>query len=135
MGDTLDVKIKCEVLAFRATLILKNSRPFVEEKMPQTDTQLVDATLAGNTNAFGQLVQKYQGAVYGLAVHKIRDFAEAKDIAQEVFFEAYRNLAQMSEGFRFHGLVSSRKLNLDQRRIRLSNGQVYQMRHLFDETS
>ena len=27
--------------------------------------------------------------------------------------------AQMSEGFRFHGLVSSRKLNLDLRRIRL----------------
>ena len=36
--------------------------------------------------------------------------------------------AQMSEGFRFHGLVSSRKLNLDLRRIRLSNGQVYQIR-------
>ncbi len=28
--------------------------------------------------------------------------------------------AQMSEGFRFHGLVSSRKLNLDLRRIRLT---------------
>ncbi len=39
--------------------------------------------------------------------------------------------AQMKQGFRFHGLVSSSKLNLDQRRIRLSNGQVYQIRPSF----
>ena len=50
--------------------------------------------------------------------------------------ETYQNYpelfpAQMSQGFRFHGLVSSRKLNLDQRRIKLSNGQVYQIRPSF----
>ena len=39
--------------------------------------------------------------------------------------------AQMNEGFRFHGLVCSRKLKLDQRRIKLSNGQVYQIRPSF----
>jgi hypothetical protein len=39
--------------------------------------------------------------------------------------------AEMSEGFRFHGLVSSRKLKLDQRRIKLSDGQVYQIRPSF----
>lgn len=39
--------------------------------------------------------------------------------------------AEMSEDFRFHGLVSSRKLKLDQRRIKLSNGQVYQIRPSF----
>ncbi len=32
--------------------------------------------------------------------------------------------AEMSYGFRFHGLVSSRKLKLDQRRIKLSNHRV-----------
>lgn len=39
--------------------------------------------------------------------------------------------AQMGQGFRFHGLVSSRKLNLSQRRIKLQNGQVYQIRPSF----
>ncbi len=39
--------------------------------------------------------------------------------------------AEMSEDFRFHGLVSSRKLKLSQRRIKLSNGQVYQIRPSF----
>ena len=38
---------------------------------------------------------------------------------------------QMGQGFRFHGLVSYRKLYLDQRRIRLSNGHVYQIRPSF----
>ena len=39
--------------------------------------------------------------------------------------------AEMSEDFRFHGFVSSRKLNLDQRRIRLRDGHVYQIRPSF----
>jgi hypothetical protein len=39
--------------------------------------------------------------------------------------------AEMKQGFRFHGLVSLRKLKLDQRRIKLSNGQVYQIRPSF----
>ena len=39
--------------------------------------------------------------------------------------------AQMGQGFRFHGFVSSRKLNLDQRRIRLRDGHVYQIRPSF----
>ncbi len=39
--------------------------------------------------------------------------------------------AEMRQGFRFHGLVYSRKLNLDQRRIKLRNGQVYQIRPSF----
>ena len=37
----------------------------------------------------------------------------------------------MSEGFCFHGFVSLRKLKLDQRRIKLSNGHVYQIRPSF----
>jgi hypothetical protein len=37
----------------------------------------------------------------------------------------------MGQGFRFHGLVCSRKLNIDQRRIKLSNGHVYQIRPSF----
>ncbi len=48
-------------------------------------------------------------------------------------YQAYPELfpAEMDEGFRFHGLVSSRKLQLDQRRIKLSDGQVYQIRPSF----
>jgi hypothetical protein len=38
---------------------------------------------------------------------------------------------EMGQGFRFHGLVCSRKLNIDQRRIKLSNGHVYQIRPSF----
>ena len=55
-----------------------------------------------------------------------------RDYLQQTY-QNHRELfpAEMSEGFRFHGLVSSRKLNLDQRRIRLSNGHVYQIRPSF----
>ncbi len=50
--------------------------------------------------------------------------------------ETYQNYpelfpAEMIEGFRFNGLVSSSKLNMYQRRIKLSNGFVYQIRPSF----
>lgn len=43
------------------------------------DSELVAQTLNGNIQAFGQLVRKYQGAVYGLAYLYVRNFHDAQD--------------------------------------------------------
>ena len=61
-------------------------------------TDLTDAELIrsirenGDTSAFGQLVKRYQGHVYGLAYSLLRDWAEAQDLTQETFVRAYVNL-------------------------------------------
>jgi RNA polymerase sigma-70 factor (ECF subfamily) len=77
--------------------------------MSDNDASLIQATLAGDTNAFGQLVRKYQGAVYGIAVHIIGDFTEAQDIAQEVFIKAYIDLWRLRTPAKFaswlHGIT------------------------------
>jgi RNA polymerase sigma factor (sigma-70 family) len=57
------------------------------------DPALVAATLAGRTEAFGTLVERYDRAVYNLALRTLRDAEEAKDATQEAFFKAFRSLA------------------------------------------
>lgn len=60
-----------------------------------TDVQLVQRTQQGEAEAFGEIVRRYQDAVYGLAVHLVHDFTDAQDVAQQVFIRAYERLAQL----------------------------------------
>lgn len=53
---------------------------------------LVAATLRGDSEAFAELVRRYDRPVYHLAYRTLRDAEEARDVAQETFFKAYRSL-------------------------------------------
>ena len=58
--------------------------------MPQkTDRELVDEAREGNVEAFGILVRRHQKRIYRLAVHLLRDAAEAEDVTQDTFVRAY----------------------------------------------
>jgi RNA polymerase sigma-70 factor (ECF subfamily) len=59
-----------------------------------TDRELVDRARAGDTQAFGQLVRRHQQRIHRLAIHLLRDRAEAEDVMQETFIRAYRALAR-----------------------------------------
>ena len=56
------------------------------------DGLLIDQTLAGNSAAFGQLVQKYQNRLFNTLVHVTGCHEEAEDVAQETFVQAYVKL-------------------------------------------
>ncbi len=66
-----------------------------------TDAELVHLTRSGNAEAYGELVARYQGHVYGLAYSLAGDWTDAQDIAQEAFIRAYANLDQLREPGRF----------------------------------
>lgn len=55
----------------------------------------------GDDLAWEALVRRYQGRVYAIAYHYMRDREEARDAAQEVFIKIYRGLGSMREGDRF----------------------------------
>jgi RNA polymerase sigma-70 factor, ECF subfamily len=59
-----------------------------------SDRDLVDRARQGDLEAFGQLVRRHQPRIHRLAVHMLRDRAEAEDIAQETFIRAYQALAR-----------------------------------------
>jgi len=69
--------------------------------MYQEDAILVNQALQGDQNSFGKLIEKYQHQIYGLAFHWVRNFADAEDIAQEVFLVAYENLGNLREPAKF----------------------------------
>jgi len=61
------------------------------------DAELIREAQRGNRVAFEELVRQYDQAVLRLALHLTGSEHDAKDIYQEAFLKAYRNLA----GFRF----------------------------------
>jgi RNA polymerase sigma-70 factor (ECF subfamily) len=65
------------------------------------DQALIAAALQGHGDAFGELVTRYERAVYNLALRTLRDRTEAEDAAQEAFFKAYRALASFRPGAKF----------------------------------
>lgn len=82
---------------------LAPERPRVSDAPAQhpDDPSLVAATLAGRTEAFGTLVERYDRAVYNLALRTMRDAEEARDVTQEAFFKAFRSLGTYKPAGKF----------------------------------
>ena len=55
-----------------------------------SDAELVQEVRAGRSEAYGELVTRYQGHVYGLAYSMVGRWEEAQDIAQETFLSISR---------------------------------------------
>ena len=67
----------------------------------ESDQDLVARAMAGESDAFGALVERYERAVYNLTLRTMRDVEEAKDATQEAFFKAYRALRTFRPGSKF----------------------------------
>ena len=56
------------------------------------DQQLIAESLSGRTDAFGQLVLRYQNRLYNTLVHVLGSADEAQDVAQDAFVHAFQKL-------------------------------------------
>ena len=65
------------------------------------DHDLIARAQAGDGEAFGMLVGRYERAVYNLSLRTMREAEEAKDATQEAFFKAYRSLRTFRPGAKF----------------------------------
>ncbi|HEX7377355.1 MAG TPA: sigma-70 family RNA polymerase sigma factor [Pirellulales bacterium] len=66
------------------------------------DNQLIEATLAGNSAAFGDLVRKYQDRLYNTMTHLTRSSEDARDIVQDSFVKAFVKLDTFQRGSAFY---------------------------------
>ena len=62
-----------------------------------SDVELVAASLAGNREAFRQIVERYQTLVSSLAYSAVGDVSQSQDLAQETFVTAWKKLAELRE--------------------------------------
>lgn len=84
------------------------------------DDDAVDArrVLAGDTDAFGGIVERWQGPLVNLAYRFCHDHGHAEDMAQEAFLKAYRSLASWRGEARFSTWLFAIALNLYRSRVR-----------------
>ena len=85
--------------------------------MRSDDEKLVSQTLAGDRDAFGVLVHKYQEMVYAYAFQKVRNKEDAQDVTQEVFWRAYHGLYQLRQPHRFRSWLYTIMSNECKRRL------------------
>jgi RNA polymerase sigma factor (sigma-70 family) len=64
---------------------------------PLSDGELVAASLAGEREAFGRIVERYQRLLCSLAYSATGCLSESEDLAQEAFLDAWRQLATLRE--------------------------------------
>jgi RNA polymerase sigma factor (sigma-70 family) len=61
------------------------------------DAELVSASLTGNRDAFGQIVDRYQSLICSLAYSATGSLGQSEDLAQETFITAWKQLADLRE--------------------------------------
>ena len=68
----------------------------------QKDALLVKQTLAGEHEAFHRLIIFYQSDIYAFILSWVRNPDDAKELVQDVFLEAYRDLGSLRQHERFY---------------------------------
>ena len=61
------------------------------------DAGLVSASLAGNRDAFAEIVSRYQSLVCSLAYSATGSLSQSEDLAQETFISAWNGLRDLRE--------------------------------------
>jgi len=59
------------------------------------DAELYAEAMAGGPEEFGPIVERYQDAVFGIALSRLRNFHDAEDVAQGVFVAAFERLGDL----------------------------------------
>lgn len=67
-------------------------RPNLGETPVSDDTQLIEQALGGHSEAFEQLVLKYQDRLYNTVFHMVGHAEDARDIVQEALVQAFLKL-------------------------------------------
>jgi RNA polymerase sigma-70 factor, ECF subfamily len=61
---------------------------------PPSDRELIDRTLAGDSDAFGAIVERFQRKIFRVAYAIVREEVEADTITQDTFVQGYTHLAK-----------------------------------------
>ncbi len=86
--------------------------------MERSDAVLVEQCLAGNSEAYRELIERHQDAVFSFIMRMTGNWHEAADVAQETFIRAYRKLGSYDPRFTFRNWLFSIAANQTKNRFR-----------------
>ena len=78
----------------------------------KSDSEVIREYLDGDTKAFNILIDRYQYAVYGMCYHFTQNFADAKDLTQETFIQAFTKLHQLRNPEKFSSWLRQITMNV-----------------------
>lgn len=84
-----------------------------------TDEALVEASLAGATEAFDELVTRHRRAVYHVCYRFVNNHEDAADLTQDTFVRAWKALASFRRQSRFSTWVHRIAVNVSLNRVSL----------------
>ena len=76
-----------------------------------SDHDLIDRTLGGDEAAFAALVERFQRKIYRVAFAIVRNDADADNITQETFVQAYTHLARFEQRAEFETWLTRIAIN------------------------
>ena len=66
------------------------------------ETALVQLARSGDLKAFSDLIKRYEGKIFRLALHITQNREDAEDVLQEAFLKAYEHLDQFQGNSKFY---------------------------------
>ena len=84
----------------------------------QDEVSLLRASLAGETDAWGEVVVRYKEAIFGLCLGFLRNRADAEDLTHDAFIRAYTNLHRYKLEKKFSTWLFTVASNLCRNRLR-----------------
>jgi RNA polymerase sigma-70 factor (ECF subfamily) len=106
--------VKTQPTSCAASLTVDARRPM----SAADDEAAVDRVLRGDSSAFADIVQRWQGPLINLAYRFCRERGRAEDMAQDAFLRAYRNLATWRRDAAFSTWLFALATNLYRTEIR-----------------
>jgi len=91
--------------------LIEQQTALPQELAKLDDGSLVSASLGGDREAFGILVERYKTLVIGTSYRKIGNLEDAKDLAQETFISAYRALRHLKNPQHFRPWIMTIAVN------------------------
>ena len=67
------------------------------------ESELLQASVAGSTEAFGSIVEQYQSLICGITYSATGNLSKSEELAQETFLRAWKGLAGLKEPGKFRG--------------------------------
>jgi RNA polymerase sigma-70 factor (ECF subfamily) len=94
--------------------------------MEISDDQIIERTLAGDTDAFSLLVRRWERPIYGLSLRMLGRDEDARDVCQETFLAAFRNLRKFRGDAKFSSWLYRIAINACHSRLRKQTGVIEQ---------
>lgn len=71
----------------------------------RTDSEIVVLVIGGETEAFGDLMSRYEDKLLRYVIYLIHDQARAADVVQDTFIKAYQNLNGFKPKYKFSSWI------------------------------